>query len=248
MAVPAMAAVVNGMVDILIIIILRIYKTSRDVSFQIRIRNEQGFIGTYSCKAFVSASYLLINIAIDKMSQHSYATSVLGGALTGNAYEGRRQMHRDELLSFLRPLYKSLLHEIGYVAATPPDDGTVKSLHELMKRKADATGIDYTEDQETAKGFTFGLSLACVRLFSSQTLVSGCVLKRGLRWLTVSPRSCVSMITRSRFRLTQGSSHGLSYSSMIVSDDSARNSKAISDDSLQERINRRHFSERSLPS
>lgn len=98
------------------------------------------------------------------MGQHISTIRAVGRALPSNGYEGRRQQHPDELASFLRLLYMSMLQEIGYVAAVSVDDRTVASLHNLMKSKADETGLDYTEEPVSAKGFALGLSLACVRL------------------------------------------------------------------------------------
>lgn len=101
------------------------------------------------------------------MGQHM--TGALGRALKGNGYATRRQLNADELQSYLRPLYDSLFHEIGYVAAVTLDTKAVATLHDLMKQRADETGLDYVVNPVSARGFTLGLSLACVRLFLSSS-------------------------------------------------------------------------------
>lgn len=92
-------------------------------------------------------------------------TGVAGRSLTNgsNAYYARRQRSPEELKIVLRPLYESLLREIGYVAAARLDADAVSKLHKLMQQKADATGLDYLTNPISSKGFTLGLSLACVR-------------------------------------------------------------------------------------
>lgn len=87
-----------------------------------------------------------------------------GGVFKRNGYEARRQLNPEELESFLRPLYVSMLNEIGYVAAAKTDPDAVSKLLVLMKQKADETGVDYVDNSISAKGFNLGLSLACVRL------------------------------------------------------------------------------------
>lgn len=91
-------------------------------------------------------------------------TGVAGRSLmTGsNGYEARRQLDPEELKAFLRPLYDSLLREIGYVASVSLDTTAVAKLHKVMQQKADATGLDYLTNPTSCKGFTLGLSLACV--------------------------------------------------------------------------------------
>lgn len=89
-------------------------------------------------------------------------TGILGRALSTNGYSTRRQLDPEELKTFLRPLYESLLSEIGYVAAVPLNAEAVSDLHKVMQRKGDKTGLDYSDDPVSAKGFTLGLSLACV--------------------------------------------------------------------------------------
>lgn len=91
-------------------------------------------------------------------------TTVAGRGLTSNGYDARRQLNPEELKTFLRPLYESLLQEIGYVAAVPLNTDAVAKLHKVMQQKADATGLDYLTNPISAKGFSLGLSLACVRL------------------------------------------------------------------------------------
>lgn len=92
-------------------------------------------------------------------------TGVAGRSLTtgSNGYEARRQLNPEELKAFLRPLYESLLREIGYVASVSLDTTAVAKLHKVMQQKADATGLDYLTNPTSCKGFTLGLSLACVR-------------------------------------------------------------------------------------
>lgn len=92
-------------------------------------------------------------------------TGVAGRSLTSNGYDARRQLDAVELKAFLRPLYESLLQDIGYVAAVPLDTNAVAKLHKIMRQKADATGLDYLTNPISAKGFTLGLSLACVRMY-----------------------------------------------------------------------------------
>lgn len=97
-------------------------------------------------------------------------TGVAGRSLmTGNnGYEARRQLDPEELKAYLRPLYQSLLREIGYVAAVSLDTTAVAKLHKVMQEKANATGLDYLINPISSKGFTLGLSLACVRKPSSK--------------------------------------------------------------------------------
>lgn len=90
-------------------------------------------------------------------------TGVAGRSLTSNGYDTRRQLDPEELKTFLRPLYESLFREIGYVAAVSLDTNAVAKLHKVMQSKADTTGLDYLNNPISSKGFTLGLSLACVR-------------------------------------------------------------------------------------
>lgn len=89
-------------------------------------------------------------------------SGVAGRSLNSNGYDTRRQLHPEELKELLQPLYGSLLEEIGYVAAVSLDVKAIDTLHKLMKKKADLTGLDYLDNPVSAKAFTLGLSLACV--------------------------------------------------------------------------------------
>lgn len=96
------------------------------------------------------------------MGQHF---SGVARSLASNNYNTRRQLHPEELRSFLVPLYDSLLQEIGYTSAVPLDIDAVTKLHKVMQQKADVTGLDYQDNAISAKAFTLGLSLVCVRFF-----------------------------------------------------------------------------------
>lgn len=87
-------------------------------------------------------------------------------SLARNGYDARRQLDPEELKDLLRPLYDSLFQEIGYTSAVSLDADAIARLHKAMQQKADLTGLDYLENTVSAKGFTLGLSLACVSFAS----------------------------------------------------------------------------------
>ncbi|KAF3769498.1 hypothetical protein M406DRAFT_36360 [Cryphonectria parasitica EP155] len=82
-------------------------------------------------------------------------------AIAVDGYNMRRQLDPEQLGSFLRPIYKSLVQEIGYTAAVPVPAETIAQLHQAMKEKADQVKVDYMDDRVSAKAFFLGLSLAC---------------------------------------------------------------------------------------
>lgn len=117
------------------------------------------------CLQFIDSSFryfAIIRRDLQIMGQR--ISGVTGRGLTSNGYDTRRQLHPEELKEFLRPLYETLLQYIGYVAAVSLDADAVAKLHQVMQQKADFTGLDYLENPVSAKGFTLGLSLACVSL------------------------------------------------------------------------------------
>lgn len=111
------------------------------------------------------------------MGQHmTTASAPWRVVLNHKSYETHNQLELDDLVSYLRPLYISMLEQIGYVAAPKLDPDAVSKLHALMRQKADETGIDYVNNPISSGGFKLGLSLACVGLhrFPSFVLLPRC--------------------------------------------------------------------------
>lgn len=93
-----------------------------------------------------------------------------------------------------------MINEIGYESAAKMDPDAVSKLLLSMKEKADQTGLDYVENSISAKGFSLGLSLACVSLLSPLPLaVTTCNYTRQPRdvpsanlWSLFAPQLCYS--------------------------------------------------------